>query len=380
MTRWAWALVLLLLITVSHAHSRPTAGPYLLQDSAAMAEVKRGIDLMYNYQFAEATTVFETLRPRYGKHPLYPFVHALLLYWKELPILHSSAATASLRALLEESITLAEGLRKDPDGAVEGSFFALFSHALLAKTYADEEETMKAVNEARKAYPYLKEGFEYQRQYAEFYISTGLYNYYRERYPQLYPVYKPFVYFFADGNMALGLQQLEKATREGVFTRMEAFRFLIHIYISYEENTAKGHRLAAEAHRLYPQNTYFRMIMTETLLLTHQYTAARPRIDALLREDNTYYRIAAHLFDGWWQEKAAHALEAAQKAYRQAIALQTTYRYAPDDMLGWAHAGLARIAIVQENPDEARAQYKQALKSTSDLSVHREAEAYLRKH
>ncbi|MEZ0611599.1 hypothetical protein ACAW74_24015 [Fibrella sp. WM1] len=42
---------------------------------------------------------------------------------------------------------------------------------------------LKAVGESRKAYVYMKDGFQLMDKNVEFYFSTGLYNYYVERYP-----------------------------------------------------------------------------------------------------------------------------------------------------------------------------------------------------
>ena len=68
----------------------------------------------------------------------------------------------------------------------------------------------------------MKTGFDLMHKNPEFYYTTGLYNYYREQYPESHPGYKTVVWVLAGGDKEKGLQLLHKASKEALFTKTEA--------------------------------------------------------------------------------------------------------------------------------------------------------------
>ena len=62
--------------------------------------------------------------------------------------------------------------------------------------------------------------------YSDFYFFTGVYNYYREAYPEAYPVYKPLALLFPKGSKTKGLEDLLIASKNSIFLKAEAFSFL----------------------------------------------------------------------------------------------------------------------------------------------------------
>ena len=98
-------------------------------------------------------------------------------------------------------------------------------------------------------YSFMKKGFDLTEEYREFNFPVGMYNYYREKYPELHPVYKPFMFFFRNGDVSKGLRQLERSVKENVFTKPEAGMFLVHIYLYYENNPAAALKIIQQVKR-----------------------------------------------------------------------------------------------------------------------------------
>ena len=59
----------------------------ILDDRMTMEVVQRGIDHIYNYEFAEADAMRRQLQSRYPGHPVTYFISAFQMYWQYLPII-----------------------------------------------------------------------------------------------------------------------------------------------------------------------------------------------------------------------------------------------------------------------------------------------------
>ena len=121
---------------------------------------------------------------------------------------------------------------EDPDLEDEAIFYSLASAGMLAELYTEEGVSMKVLKQAMKAYHYLKMGFTRTDAFPDFHYSNGLYDYYREKYPEIRPFYKSFVWLFPEGNKERGIENLKTCMNEGIFTKQMAILYLFHIYQS----------------------------------------------------------------------------------------------------------------------------------------------------
>ncbi len=238
----------------------------LLEDNTAKATIHQASFHMYSMESEQAMRLIETLKPKYGQHPVYPFFKGVALSWENRAKEKDEDILNEIVVLFEETARLSEErLEKNPND-VEAIFFALGAHSNLSQFYADGQQTMKAVKEAKKAYNYMKTGFDLTAQFPEFYFSTGLYNYYREKYPEIYPLYKPFAWFFSEGNATKGLSQLEVATRKSIFSQTEANMYLAHIWLRYEDKPHKALPFIDKLLNTYPDNYFYYQLYLEAHL------------------------------------------------------------------------------------------------------------------
>ncbi|MFC2124633.1 hypothetical protein ACFLU5_07455, partial [Bacteroidota bacterium] len=277
---------------------------------------------------------------------------------------------------LTETLNFAETMMEEPDLEDEAIFYSLASAGMLAELYTEEGVSLKVLGQAKKAYHFLKMGFDRTDDFPDFYFSNGLYNYYREKYPELRPFYKSFLWLFPEGDKERGIENLKVCLNEGIFTQQMAYLYLFHIYLRYENNSNLALPFAESLYTHYPQNKRFKTIYTESLIADGQYTLAEPLAMELAEEERLFFTVPGYTFQGLITE-GRKEYDNAKVNYLHALELSKKMDKSEDHIVSTIYAGLARIAIAENNEDEARRNYQLALKHDPYVPVWDEANAYL---
>ena len=350
----------------------------LLNDNEMKQTLTKGLDKLYNYEFKEADLLFQKVKAKYPQHPVTPLINALQIQWQSLPIEKNPKALAQYMMMLEKCQKLAEPMLKDPAKKPEATFFLLASHGYITLAYTYKKEQIKAANEARKAYAYMKDGFGMMERNPEFYFTSGLYNYYRIQYPETHPIVKPVVIFFEDGNKRLGLQQLEQAVQKSVFSRVEAAYYFMNVNIKYESNYNKALGYATLLNEKYPNNTIYLMRYTEALVMAGKYDEASSKLTLLRKNSSSIYQLAANLFEGIITEKYKKNDKLAGELYTSVIKSEPDERYTKE-YYAMAYLGLGRIANRAGNKKRAEEMFNKVLDDAENKGVIAEAKKYLGK-
>ncbi|GAB3513378.1 hypothetical protein GCM10027442_26320 [Emticicia fontis] len=350
----------------------------MLTDNDSKQTIIKGLDKLYNYEFKEADAFFQKVKAKYPQHPVTPLLSAIQVQWQNLPLEKNPKAVNLYMSLLEKCEALAEPMLKDPNKKAEATFFLLASHGYITLAYNYRKEPMKAANEARKAYGYMKDGFGMIERNPEFYFTSGLYNYYRIQYPETHPIVKPVVIFFENGNKKLGLTQLELATQKSVFSRIEAAYYFMNLNLKYELNYHKGLFYADLLHDKYPNNPIYLMRYAEALILSGKYDEVIPKINDLRKTGGSVYQIAANLFDGLIAEKVKRNDKLALEFYNTVLKNEPDERYTKD-YYAMTYLGLGRIAERAGNKKRANELYNKALDTAENKGVIAEAKKNLEK-
>lgn len=362
---------LFILFILSYTFSFSTTAQ-LLTDNDSKQTLIKGLDKLYNYEFKEADAFFQKVKAKYPHHPVTPLLSALQVQWQNLPLEKNLRAVNLYMSLLEKCQALAEPMLKDPSRKAEATFFLLASHGYITLAYTYRKEPMKAANEARKAYTYMKDGFGMIERNPEFYFTSGLYNYYRIQYPETHPMVKPVVVFFENGNKKTGLTQLELAVQRSVFSRVEAAYYYMNVNLKYELNYNKAFFYADLLHDKYPNNPVYLMRYAETLVMLGKYEEAIPKINILHKINSPVYQIAANLFDGLVAEKAKKNDKQALEFYNSVLKNEPDERYTKD-YYAMTYLGLGRIAERAGNKKRANEMYNKALDTAENKGVIAEA-------
>ena len=367
-----------LLFLLLFALSGYTTFAQLLNDYESKQLIIKGLDKLYNYEFREADAFFQKVKVKYPKHPVSPLLSAMQIQWQNFPVEKNPKALSQYIILLEKCQTLAEPLLNEPARKSEGTFFLVAAHGYIALVLNDKKEQIKAANEARKAYAYLKDGRKWTEKNPEFLFTSGIYNFYRIQYPETHPIVKPIMLFLEDGSKKLGLVQLEQAVQKSVFSRVEAAHYLTGINLKYESNYPKALVYSAWLHEKYPNNLLYTMRHAESLIMNGKYDDAQPLIQTLKKTNDKIYLLAGNLFEGLIAEKGRKNDKQAMEFYTIVLKIQASDRYTTD-YYAKAYTGLARVAHRAGNTKQAAELYNICLDFAEYNSTIAEAKRYLRK-
>lgn len=349
-------LFFLLFCSVAHAQQN------ILDSKNTVELTHKSLQYLYNLEVNESLRYAEKLKALLPEHPAYPLLQALSIRWAEAPLDVTTEAYEVLQNHLFQSLAASEKILEKDENNSEGMFLALASHGLLAMFYAEEGSYFKAASEAKNAYGYLKDGMDLMKEYPDFYFSTGLYNYYREAYPEKHPVYKPFLWFFKSGDKELGLKQLQQAREKSIFMQAEAGLYLEHIYLRYELNPKAASAVSKDLIEKYPDNLIFRSDYVEALLESESYKEAEKALPPLLNSNRPHFIMVGQIFKGVLKEKYYGQTEQALALYQQALETGASCdSERAKDVKSIAYTGLGRIAQKQGDSKAAKDYYKTAI-------------------
>jgi tetratricopeptide (TPR) repeat protein len=352
----------------------------MLSDTLMQRLVRQSLEQMYNQEFGASEQLVNKVQQRHPGHPVYPLIKALNLYWKHLPIGEDSPAFKSYQTYLEQCVSLSKArLEKNPDD-LEGTFFALSAYSYLVLQSSESGNYLKAVGQARKMYSYMKKGFSLTEKNPEFFLPTGVYNYYAEQYPESHPIVKPLMWFFADGDKARGLEQMKTGMIRSTFTKVEAAYRLLDVYAKHESQPLISLVYASRLVELYPHNLLFVSRYAEFLVTQGKHDSALPYLKQLEASNKSMYKRVAEVLRAYIQEKWIRNDQAALRGYLGGQALPANEKQLIRDFYGTAYAGAARIYARQGNATKAREYYKKAQDVAESRSTLEEAHQYLKKH
>jgi tetratricopeptide (TPR) repeat protein len=290
----------------------------ILNDSNATTLVQQAIDSIYNLNFDVADSLIGILDNKLGEYPGNLLLKAFYTNWKYKPIKEQHPSYTQFESYLNRSIELCEAMLKDDKDNEEANFFMMASHAFLAELYMNNGHNFKALGEAKSAYKYIKIGFDQLDTNPEFYFSSGIFNYYREKYPEENTFYKPFIWFFRSGDKEEGINMLKKGAELASFTKAECLTYVFHIYLRYEDKPNSSMHYARLLHNKYPNNLHYVANYVENSIRLNQYQHVLPLIQRLLESTDTYYQYLGEIFYGNYLENHTNNPGGALTEYKKA--------------------------------------------------------------
>ena len=242
----------------------------LLLNTAVQIESNDAIDAMYNFKFKIAEYQFQKLKDRYGWHPLPYFLLGLNEWWQLVPYVGNTYHDDAFYAYMDTSLFLAERIYKEVN-KIEGAFFLAATYAFKGRLLADRGHWRKAAFASKSSLKYLEDCKGNKEFSPEILFGDALFNYYVEWVPENYPMLRPFMIMFPDGDKELGLEQLKEVTNTAFYTRTEAKYFLMRILSNEEKDAFGAMKLAKELHQDYPDNAYFHRYYARTLYALGRY-------------------------------------------------------------------------------------------------------------
>lgn len=316
----------------------------LLEDTAVVKLVKEEIRYIYNLQFDSAHTFYERIAALYPQHPIVYLLRGLTTYWENYPVMHKSPSHLSFEDDMRECIRLSE-LNDDPAYEAEYLLADLSARGMLLTFYADNDLIMEVTPLTISTYKHLRHAFAFSSTCADLNYFTGVYDYYREAYPRIYPVYKSLAFLFPHGDTERGIKELQKAARSSLVLTAESYSMLTWIYLNFENKLSESIIYSRKLHEEYPDNGLFTTDYIKDLLLMKKYDEAESLIrNATDKSLNLYFQAELIILKGILQEKRYHNNKLAEEYYNSGINSISFYGKYGNEYAAYAYFGLSRIS------------------------------------
>ena len=337
----------------------------ILGDTASFKIIEKCIDDIYNFRFKEATENCALLNTKYPGNSVIWLLHGMIIYWENYPILSKSSYERVYLDDMHNAIRLSD-MKGSPADEAEYLLINLCARGMLLQYYADIDNTSEIFPLAKSTYPHIRKAFKYNSSYYDFNFFTGLYNYYREAYPEAYPLYKAFAFLFPRGNKVEGIRQMEIASKHSLVLKAESYSFLAWVSANFEHDFHQATNYNKMLYELYPDNTVYLAEYVRNLLLIKQYGEAEKLINSCIKEtNNPFFPGVFEIFCGILQEKAYHNNKLAQLLYEKGIRDISPFSSYGNEYAAYAYYGLSRIS--ESNGDKkSRKNYH---KKANDLAV-----------
>jgi len=257
------------------------AGNILLKNRYVQVEATQAMYDMYNFNFDRAERQYNYLKKQYGWHPLPYFLMGLNYWWQILPDIENKEFDEQFLAYMDTALVLSERIYEEVD-KIEGAFFLAASHSFKGRLYSERRDYTKAAFAGKKALNYLEECRGHEDFSPEILFGDGLFNYYAKWIREEYPLLRPFMAFFPEGDKELGIEQLEETARNAFYSRTEAQYFLMRILLFENGDVDGAFQIAKYLHEMYPNNAYFHRFYARLLYQSGKYTEAIPVCETIM--------------------------------------------------------------------------------------------------
>lgn len=350
-----------------------------LKDTKAQNLATLAVEKIYHFDFVNARIFINQLEKQIPKHPVVPFLYAYALSWENFPLQKNFTEYQQYEKYLKTCLAQAELLLKKNKKDIEGNYFAMMAYSLMAMHESESGNFWTSVEQGKSAFYYLKKGFDWGEQLADYYFTTGLYKYYAVQYPETHSAAKAVMIFFPNGNKAQGLQYLHLASAKSQFSKIEATIYLHSIYSKYEKNYQQALLQTQVLVQKYPYNPFFAIKHCESLIAVGRYAEAEQLLKYFSVRSGRVYRTATNTFRGLIDEKYYKNEKNAQASYKKAIAIESVDVRYSKDFQAQSYVGLARIAINNNEKEIAKKYLKKAQKMTEYEGLKDEIKRYLKK-
>ena len=316
----------------------------ILNDPYTLNLIKSDIGKIYNLEFNNAEMICREIELLYPDHPVNYLLRGIITYWKNYPLVSNSPARQLFEENLNKCIEKSELKPYSADYEAESLLADISARGLLLLFYADNDLILNVIPLATRSFKYLMRSFDFVSSFNDFYYFTGTYNYYRDAYPRIHPVYKPFASLFTRGDEIKGLNELTMSAEHSIFLRAESYSLLTWIYTGFENNYLQALKYSEKLTSVYPENLFFRALHIKNLLLLNEFNEAEDIIKhSIQNSGNAYFDAQVMIFNGILQEKKYKNLNAAKQFYEEGINALSPFGDYGNEFCAYAYFGLSRI-------------------------------------
>jgi tetratricopeptide (TPR) repeat protein len=238
------------------AAARPVS---ILDDYQFQEQARKGLDYLYNMDFAAADATFAEIALHYPDHPASPLLQALVPWWTIQLEPSDTSEDEEFLDSMERVLDLCEKrLDKNPRD-LDAMFFKAGAHAFRGRLLSDRKHWLKAARDGQQALKYLQKVVALDPQNDDLYFGLGTFHYMADVIPKKYRILRPFARLFPKGDRAQGLQELDRAMTRGRFVPTEVAWTLVQLHYVFEQNYPRTLVYAQWLRQRYPDNALFHL-------------------------------------------------------------------------------------------------------------------------
>ncbi len=234
---------------------------YFAQDQRFDSLITAGVDQIYSIQFEKAKSTFAIVKKDYPQHPAGNFFDAMITWWQILLNLDNEEFDDLFEDQLETVINQCDDiLDNDPDN-IDAYFFKGGSLGFRGRLYAIRGDWLDAAADGKDALPLVFAAYELDSTNVDVKLGFGIYDYFADVIPEKYPMVKPLMFFFPEGNKEKGIIELQTVAEKGKYAKYEAQYFLMTLNYTFERNDKECFKYAKMLSNKFPDNPRFQSFL-----------------------------------------------------------------------------------------------------------------------
>ncbi len=298
-------IILFLVIGLTSKAQKSDTTIILINDMQVQIQATEGLNAMYNFKFGQARGQFLWLKTLYPNHPLPYFLLGLNEWWKIMPNVRNTDYDEIFLAYMDTVEIISKVMFEVPETKIEGAFFLSASYGFKGRLYSDEHRKnwSKATFAGKEALNYLEVSKGKDDLSPELLFGDALYNYFSNWIPENYPILRPVMLMFPEGDKELGLKQLRQVSFNAFYTRTEAMVWLVRILHNYENDLKGAFYVGEYLYKTYPDNAYFHRYYARLLYSSHRFREAQEESEAIIqfiKEGKVGYEATSGRYAGFY--------------------------------------------------------------------------------
>lgn len=306
--------------------------------------IKKALEFIYNTESKEADKIISTF---VNNDPVIDLLRAMNIRWSNFPLSYDSEEFEKMNNILSDC----SNTKKSVDIKSEHELIFINTIAKALKAMYALETGNITWNEAREAYKAILNGEKLIINYPDFLLTTGIYNYLRDKFPERY--FLSFMVdtfaalFFKKGDSKLGLEQLIKASENSFFVKYESLLYLSHLNLRYESDPIQSRIYLEILIEQFPKNHFFNVLKIETYYWEGNINGMTSIVESYQQTRHEgFYKIAELVFKGIIEEFNYKDKEKAKILYNEAIKLGGKVKNEESMVYQvLAYKGLSRLSV-----------------------------------
>ncbi len=251
-------------------------------DSVFNAHTRLGINYIYNLEFEKAKIEFKELVRLNPQQPAGHFFLAMIDWEKILINLDDESNDEHFLDMIDKVIDVCDDQLDKNEDDVGALFFKGGAIGFRGRLHANREDWVKAANDGRIALPIVQRAYKLAPNNYDVLLGMGIYNYYADMIPDQYPLVKPLMVFFPDGDKIKGIAQLRQAAEKAQYANVEASYFLMQLLYQNEKQVSQSLDIALRLYHTYPNNVVFHRYVARCRAALGQWDAMKSDYDSIV--------------------------------------------------------------------------------------------------